>query len=112
MSKVENFKKGQIIPRRLGFLLAEVKGAQHYIRFGMDATWDGISLKPARPMTTRDFLAVIDHRISAPRKNGTRRKSGFCLSNDFVLQSRSDSDPCGRHAEIHRKDRAALERQP
>jgi len=42
---MQTFKKGQIIPRRLGIVLASKRKAQHHFTFGQDCTWDGRVLK-------------------------------------------------------------------
>lgn len=79
MSTIRIFKKGQIVPRWLGLIRAEFKGAQHCLTFGIDAQWDGVTLKPCKPMGPRDFLVLTGSTVSRLMKNGTRRKSGFYL---------------------------------
>lgn len=79
---IELFRKGQLVPRRLGVLLATVRGAQHFIRFGIDCIWDGRSIRPAERMGIGDHLVVIG-RMARPMKNGTRIKSGLIMSKQF-----------------------------
>ncbi|MDY7073546.1 hypothetical protein PshuTeo2_36800 [Pseudomonas hunanensis] len=80
--KLELFRKGQVVPRRLRVLLATIKGAQHFIRFGVDCTWDGSSIRPAAQLGPADYLIEIG-RMSRPMKNGTRIKSGLIMSKQF-----------------------------
>lgn len=111
MMKIERFKKGQIVPRRLGLLLATVKGAQHHVVFGMDATWDGTNLDPAHRMSFYDVLIRVSSGMYAPRKNGTRQKSGLILGRRFTMESSYDSRTGERSARITRKD-PSMERTP
>ncbi|MBF8746841.1 hypothetical protein [Pseudomonas monteilii] len=98
--KVEHFRKGQIVPRRLRILLASVKAAQHYTRFGTDVVWSGRCLSPLRQMGPTESLIVAGVGMSAPRKNGTRRKSGFTIDNRFELSGSYDSSSDHRTASI------------
>lgn len=88
---IQNFKKGSIVPRRLGLIMATNKKAQHFLTFGVDVTWDGISLRPVNPMGYSDYLIVSSYRISAPRKNGTRQKSLIHMMPGVVSSSSSDT---------------------
>ena len=100
---MENFKKGSLVPRRLGWLLASKKKAQHYIVFGCDAIWDGKTLTSAGPMTERECLVVIQHGMSAPRKNGTRQKSGLSFGIEWQMESNRDTQTGEYRVSVYRK---------
>ena len=88
---MQNFKKGSLVPRRLGILLASKKKAQHYLVFGCDVVWDGKVLTTARPMKENESLVIVAHGMSAPRKNGTRQQSGFSMGLDWTISSSRNS---------------------
>jgi len=85
------FKKGSLVPRRLGALLATKKKAQHYLVFGTDVTWDGKTLTSAQPMKWGEALIKVNPYMSAPRKNGTRQQSGFSMGLNWTCESTHDS---------------------
>lgn len=103
MKYAERFRKGSLVPRRLGVITTEPKNAQHWIVFGVDAVWDGIRLVPEGPLGEDDALIKVDCKISAPRKNGTRRKCSFTLDHRFIAHSAQAADG-SRSAGITRKD--------
>lgn len=86
------FKKGSIVPRRLGAVVAHNKKAQHWIVFGVDVQFDGKSITPVQPMRQHDNLILVIPMLSAPRKNGTRQKCGVSMGRHWVLTfNRNDS---------------------
>lgn len=89
MSKV--FKKGGIVPRRLGIVVASNKKAQHWLVFGTDVIFDGVTLTSAQPLRWGEALIKIKHGMSAPRKNGTRQHSGFFMGSSWTCESHHDS---------------------
>lgn len=100
---MEKFKKGSLVPRRLGWLLASKKKAQHYLVFGCDAIWDGNTLKTCGPMTDRDCLFIVRNGMSAPRKNGTRQQSGFSFGIDWQMESHRDTQKDEYSVSVYRK---------
>lgn len=80
---MQEFKKGQIVPRRLLLVNAVHKKAQHQIRFMVDVVWDGVSIQPLGEMSANESLIYIPSGLSEPRKNGTRRKSAFKVYKHF-----------------------------
>lgn len=89
---MQNFKKGSLVPRRLGAVLADNKGSQHYLVFGTDVVWDGKTLTSQRPMSWGEALIKVNPYMSAPRKNGTRQQSGFSMGLNWTLESTHDSE--------------------
>lgn len=85
------FKKGSLVPRRLGAVLADKKAAQHFLVFGTDVTWDGKTLTSAQPMKWGEALIKVSPYMSAPRKNGTRQQSGFSMGLHWHTESAHDS---------------------
>ena len=85
------FKKGSLVPRRLGIVVASNKKAQHWLVFGVDVTYDGRSVVPVNAMGERDALIVVKHGMSAPRKNGTRQKSGFSMGSNWSVSSEQNT---------------------
>lgn len=85
------FKKGSLVPRRLSLALTVNKKAQHYVLFGVDVTFDGRTLKPINPMGEMDAIILMKAGVSAPRKNGTRQKSGIHIGSNWILSSYQNS---------------------
>lgn len=100
---METFKKGSLVPRRLGILLASKKKAQHYLVFGTDVVFDGRNLTSAKPMKLDEALIKIAFGMSAPRKNGTRQQSGFSMSANWTCSSTRDSETGSTSAKFEKK---------
>lgn len=99
---MQYFKKGSIVPRRLRTILAHNKKAQYCITFGVDVEFDGKVIYPARPMTAKDHLIIVKPMMSAPRKNGTRQKSGFYLNSGCTLSWTTDTRTDSHSAQINK----------
>lgn len=99
---MQYFKKGSIVPRRLGVILAQHKKAQHWIVFGVDVQFDGTNITPVKPMGEKDYLIRVPHKISAPRKNGTRQHSGFYMPGKWSLSHSSDTRKGEYSASMHK----------
>lgn len=100
---MENFKKGSLVPRRLGILLAEKKKAQHWLTFGTDVIWDGKTLTSLQPLKWGEALIKVRSGMSAPRKNGTRQPSGFSIGDNWVGRGSQDSQTGVTNARFEKK---------
>ena len=79
-----SFKKGQIVPKKLGMKFVNVhKAARHNIRFGCDAVAnvEGDVLK----VQVLSEGAVFDvSRVSRRRNNGTRQRCAVRFENVYL----------------------------
>lgn len=83
MTDYEVFRKGQIVPRRLGKAFTSLRKAQNCITFGADTVYcGGVFYSDAR-----DGGAVILMRHDGrKRKNGTRQRFNTYLRNIYIVQ--------------------------
>lgn len=78
---MEKFKKGQMVPRRLGLVLTTIRKAQHCAKFGCDVEVDG---KVVRPLSEGSVF-IISVNVTRPMKNGTYRKAVAIADGVYIL---------------------------
>lgn len=83
---MEKFKKGQMVPRRLGLVLATIRKAQHCIKFGCDVEIDGNTVRQLSSGSVFVMPATITRRM----KNGTHRKSSVVMKSSVWIHGAWD----------------------
>tara|TARA_R110002050_G_scaffold180918_1_gene314411 strand:+ start:131 stop:448 length:318 start_codon:yes stop_codon:yes gene_type:complete len=99
---IESFKRGQIVPKRLGFAFGG-KG-QHLIRFGVDCEYD---YKRKSLKIVSNGCAVVIHRgFTGSVRRGTKRKCNFTITGLRVHSAGADNNQRqGVHLAVLRGER-------
>lgn len=91
---MQNFKKGSIVPRRLGIVVADDSKNQHLAVFLQDCTWDGRQLRSVEP--ARRMIAVRVHKPGRRMNNGTRKRVSLSVNwfkQDYLEDGRGIIEP-------------------